>query len=130
MAPLVLPTGPPSGIVRASHGLQEGPSARGSERRGGLIPAPAPLPGWLVCVRSPCVHLCVRLCVWAGLLQPPGALVLGLGEGAPAPPPRPAPLQAAGVGVGEGEGWMGLEDIKETQKLPVRSRLPVIQSLS
>ena len=30
VAPLVLPTGPPSGIVRASHGLQEGPSARGS----------------------------------------------------------------------------------------------------
>ena len=53
------------------------------------------------------------------MLQPPGALVLGLREGALAPPPRPAALKAAGVGVGEGEGWMGLEDIKETQKLPV-----------
>ena len=30
VAPLVLLTGPPSGILRASHGLQEGPSPSGT----------------------------------------------------------------------------------------------------
>lgn len=84
VAPLVLPTGPPSGIVWASHGLQEGPAPVGAARR--LIPAlplcPPGLSASAVRVSSICV---------CGSVSGPAAawcLVLGL-RGAPAPPPAP-----------------------------------------
>ena len=51
---------------------------------------------------------------------------MGWGRVHPRLPAHPAPLKATGVGVGEREGWMGLEDIKETQKLPIWKKKIII----
>ena len=73
------------------------------EPRGGLIPAPAPLPALLVCVRSQRV---LHLCVWLCLGRPAAAtwcLSPWAGGGCPRPPP---PIK----GGGSGSGWVGWLD--------------------
>lgn len=114
MAPLFLTTG----TLRGCLGLPRPPGRAQSrwEPLGGLSPAPAP-DARPACLRPQSVcPPSVRLCVWAGLLQPLGALVLGLGEEGT----RASTLKGSGSGSGWwAGGWMGLEDIKETQKLSV-----------
>lgn len=103
----------PSGTAGTSRGW-DAPRAGGS-----LAPAPYPprVSASVLSVRS------VSLCS-AGLLQATWCLSPWTLEKGPGPPPRQARIRREGR-----VGWTGLEEIKDTQKLPGPVPLVIPQSL-